>query len=226
MLNRNSSHEERKAAADIVYDSLTDYFFTKVNFMNYVYTDFGSVTYGGTKGTVVTTSYQTGSRIIDSSAGKLMSIGKQSRAKCTFYIRQLPSLEGYLLSPAVLDSDTLGTITSLSSLRAYVGLKFINNQILIVTKEAGKDEVTYESGVDTTMPDNLFTRTYSLEIYHNVRTTDIYINGNFIRTVQSDMVGSSGIIPTTFYPLFSPGRSINGTQVNIVVENYQFIQEQ
>lgn len=222
-LNKNSSPEEKKSVADVVYGYLSDYFFDGVNFMNYVYTDFGSVTYGGSKGTTVTTSYQTGSRIIDSSSGKLMAIGRHSRAKCTFYIRQLPSLEGYLLSPATLDSDTLGTITNLSSLRSYVGLKFADNKIMVVTKEAGKNEITYDTNVSVTLTDG-FTKTYTLEIYHNINTTDIYIDGNFIRTVPSDAKGSTGTTPITFYPLFSPGRSTDGTQVNIVVENFQFIQ--
>lgn len=223
-LSRESSHEERKAASDVVYDSLTDYFFNGVNFINYVYSDFGSTTYGGTTGTVVTTSYNKSSRIIDTSVGKHLSVGRISRTKCTFYITQLPSLEGYLLSPASFNGDSLGTPTSLSILRSYVGLKFINNKILIVKKEVGGAEVTYESGVDVTLT-NGSTKTHTLEVYHNIRSTDIYIDGVFIRTVESDMVGSDGVTPITFYPLFSPGRSIDGTLVNIVVENFQFIQQ-
>jgi hypothetical protein len=104
-----------------------------------------------------------------------------------------------------------------------VGIKFVDSKIYLVAKEAGKSEVTRAVDLALTMYDATFTDTYSLEIEHNVGSTEIKINGVNYGTIATDLVGSVTSVKT-FYPFFSPGISTDGTLVNIVSENVQFIQ--
>lgn len=217
-LNRFSSSDQKKEISDVVYDNLVEYFFNKVVFLNSIYTDFGS------GGTTSTTDFATSSRFIDSAKGKLTGVGKKSRLRCQFYIKQPSKIEGYILSPAVYDGTTLPTsVTTLNILRAYVGLKFKDNKVYAVYKESGKQEIVKLLDFKHIMDGN-FTDTYSLEIIYNNSSTDIYINNEYFISVPSDLKGSFNT-QNVFYPFFSTGRSTDGTQVNIVAENVQFIQE-
>lgn len=217
-INRSSSPEEKKDISDVVYDSLVDAFFERVTFINLAYSDFGS------GGTTSTTNYDKDSRLIDSSGGRLMAPGKESRMRCQFYLKNPSKLDGYLLSPAVYDSyNTGGITTSLEPLRAYVGLRFLSGSVYAVTKEAGGAERLYPLDITWTMYDATYTDTYTFETVHNVGSTDIYINGTLYKTLSSDLIGSFRD-NYVFYPLFAPGRSTDGTSVNIVAENIQFIQ--
>lgn len=217
-LNKLSSSEQKKELSGIIYDRLVEYFFNNVVFINLAYSDLG----GG--GTTSTTDYGKLSRIIDTARGNLMVAGRESRLRCQFYLKSPSKTDGYILSPAVYDAQTLpASLTTLSVLRSYVGLKFSGGKVFAVVKQANKGEVTYPINFNLEMFDATFTKTYSLEIRHNVTFTDIYINNVFYGSFTSDMVGA-GNTNETFYPFFSPARSTDGTQVNIVAENIQFIQ--
>ena len=218
MLNRNSSQEEKSEARESVFEELANYFFDRVVFINLAYSDFG----GG--GTTSTTNLNKLSRIIDTAGGKLMAPGRESRLRCQFYLKNPSKLEGYILSPAVYDSyDSSLITTNLTPLRSYFGLKFYQGSVYVAVKEAGKSEVIRLIDLTLTMYDSTYTDTYALEIVHNIGSTDIYINGVHYGTYSSDMLGSVTSVKT-FYPLYSPGRSTDGTSVNIVSENIQFIQ--
>jgi len=224
-INRQSSPETKREVTDVVYEAVADLFFEKVTYLNLIYSDFGDGgTYGASRGTTSTTFVRS-SRIIDTSDGDLMSPKRPSRLRCSFYLRSPDKLEGYILSPGVLDSYDSSTITTnLNPLRAYAGIKFVNGEILLVIKEAGGSEKTFSSGVPITMVDATFTKTYTLEIFYNVRSVDIYIDSVFRGSYACDMVGTFNT-EKTFYPFFSPGRSTDGTQVNIACEHIQFIQD-
>jgi hypothetical protein len=219
LLNQNSSQDARRAASDAVFQNLTEYFFNRIVFLNYIYSDFG----GSPLGTTSTTNLNTSSRIIDTSDRKMMSLSNESRMKCTFYLRSPSKLVGYILSPASLLGDSLGTIQNLNPLKSYVGIKFDEGEVFAVVKEAGKGEKTYPINFTLRMSDATFTQTFTLEIFYNVTSTDIYIDNQFQASFGSDLIGD-GDNSITFYPLLAPGKSIDGTLVNIVVENYQFIQ--
>lgn len=216
--NRNSSADEKKLVADAVYDFLMEYFFDEIVFINLAFSDLG----GG--GTTSTTNFGTASRIIDSAEGFLMAPGKSSRLRCQFYLRSPSTMEGYILSPAVFDATSLPSpFTSMDSLRSYVGIKILNDKVYSVVKEQGKSEVAKLLDFQIEMDTATFSKTYALEIIHNVGTTEIKINNTSYGTITSDLVGT---IPNSivFYPFFSPARSTTGAQVNIVSENIQFIQ--
>jgi len=218
-ISRNSSSEVKRSLANVVYDQLTDFFFDKVTFINLAYSDLG----GG--GTTSTTDYGTASRIIDSSEGLYMRPGLESRMRCSFYLKNPAQADAYLLSPAVLEAGTLPSpLTSVNSLTGYVGLKFIGRQVYVAVKESGKAERTLDTGITLSMYDATFSDTYVLEIKHNIRFTDIYINDSLIGSFSSDLVGTTPL-PSTFYAFFAPARTTNGaTTVNIVAEHIQFIQ--
>jgi hypothetical protein len=203
---------------EAVFESLADYFFEKIVFINLAYSDLG----GG--GTTSTTNYDKDSRIIDTAEGRLMAPGRESRLRCQFYLKNPEELDGYILSPSVYDSqDTSGITTSLSPLRSYVGLKFLRGDVFAVTKEAGGKEKLFKLDLTLSMYDSQFTDTYALEIRHNNSSTEIVINGQSYGSFSSNLVGSFTKVET-FYPFFSPARSTDGTSVNIVSENIQFIQ--
>lgn len=219
MLNKNSSSAEKKEASDVIYDELLNYFFDNVTFINLAYSDLG----GG--GTTSTTAYGKLSRIIDTAKGRLMTPGKESRFRCQFYLRNPSVTDGYILSPAVYDSQTLpASLTTMSVFRSYVGLKFYKGLVYAAVKQAGEEEKLYPIDFTMTMFDATFTDTFSLEIIHNTNTTDIYINKTFYGSYTSNMVGGE-YSNETFYPFFAPARSTSGAQVNIVSENLQFIQK-
>jgi len=132
-LNKLSSPEEKKDAADVVYQYLSDYFFDGVTFINLAYSDLGS------GGTTSTTDFGKLSRIIDSSGGRLMGPDKKSRMRCQFYIKAPSKTVGYILSPAVYDAWSLpGSLTDMSVFRAYAGIKIDTGKLYFASKEAGK----------------------------------------------------------------------------------------
>lgn len=216
-LSRTSSPSQKKDATKVIYDQLLESFFDRTVFINLAYSDLGG---GGT------TSGNFGklSRIIDTAEGKLMAPGRDSRMRCQFYLKNPSKMEGYILSPAVYDSQTLpGSLTTMAVFRSYVGIKFSGNAVYVAVKEANANEVVYPLELTLAMFDATYTDTYALEIRHNTLSTDIIINNTLYGTYSSDMVESYSTVET-FYPFFSPARSTDGTSVNIVSENIQFIQ--
>ena len=216
-LNRDSSIEQKKSASEAVFENLVDFFFDKVNYVTLVFSRFSS---GG--GTTSTSAYATGSRIIDTSEGKFFSERRTSRMSCSFYTQNANQLEGYILSPAVFDSTgSLGAISNLSSLRAYLGIKIDGGTVTVVVKDDGKDEVLYPTDITIAAG---FSETFRLETRYNINTAEVLIDGSLIGVYNLDWSVNEKTTKT-FYPLFSPGKTKNsGTTVDIVIENFQFIQ--
>lgn len=234
-LNKLSSPEEKKALSEIVYEKLVEYFFEKVNFCTLIFTEAKQLqTYtvsldgGGTVDIVQevpvtsTSNFSGVSRITDTSDGKYMDVGRDSRMRCSFYLSNPDQLEGYILSPAVYDSyNSLNTISSLNILRSYVGIKFVKGQIQVVSKEAGGSEQKVNTGLSLTGAGA--TDTWTLEIKFNITSSEIFINGQNVASVPSSMIGVRSDTKT-FLPLLSPAKSLDGSAVGIVIENFQFIQ--
>jgi len=217
-LNSLSSADDKKSTSDVVYESLMEYFFDKVIFINLAFSDFG----GG--GSTSTTDYDTSSRIIDTAEGRLMAPGRSSRLRCQFYLKNPSKMTGYILSPNIYDSQTLPSpLTNMNVFRAYVGIKFLDGKVYAVTKQAGESERIYLLDLTLSMFDGTFTDTYSLEIKHSITHTEIIINNISYGSFSSNMIGSFSSVET-FYPFFSTAVSTDGTSVNITAENIQFIQ--
>lgn len=218
-ITQDLSPDEKDSLSNEVYKKLSNYLFDNVVYINLAYSDLGS------GGTTSTTDYGKLSRIIDTAEGRLMAPGKESRFRCQFYVKNIGSADGYILSPAVYDSQLLpSSFTTMSVLRSYFGIKIYSGNIMIVSKEADTDEKITEIDFVPTMYDSTYTDTVSLEIKYNITSTDIYINNTFYGSYSSDIVGSYNDVEV-FYPFFSPARSIDGSSVNIVAENLQFIQK-
>lgn len=217
-LRRNSSLEEKTEVASAVFEKIMDFFFDGVVFINLAYSDLGD------GGTTSTTAFGKLSRIIDSAAGRLMRPGRESRIRCQFYLLSPSKFEGYILSPAVYDAVLLpASLTDMSVFRSYVGIKIDEGSMFVAVKEANKGEVLYPINLTLEMDDVTYTKTYALEIKHNVQFTEIIINGKSYGTYATDLVGNTESV-VTFYPFFAPARSTDGTLVNVVAENIQFIQ--
>lgn len=216
-INRDSFPEEKKDVAEAVYESLSDTFFERINFMSYFFSEVAS------GGTTVTGYYQGASRLIDTSEGRLFDTGRNSRMRCTFYTTNLNELDGYLLSPVLYDSfSSLNSISSLDILRAYVGLKFKEGVVSVAVKQAGLPESTYPTNIS--ISGSGASDTHKLETKNYVTYTDILFDGDYVGSYETDMIGDNQNT-VSFLPMFSPARSTDGTSVNITVENYQFIQE-
>lgn len=218
-LNRFSPPEEKDNANEAIYDSLSSFFFDKVRFISFPFTE---VTSDHTDYYQSTTLYSGESRLTDTSEGKYMNPSRASRMRCSFYVHNADALTGYILSPAVYDSfSSLNTISSMSILRSYVGVKFKLGEIFVVVKETNRPETEYKTGLSFSGTGD--SDTWLLEIKYFVENTEIYINDTFIGRYKTDF----GKTQTnyTYLPLLSPAISSDGTGVNITLENYQFIQD-
>jgi hypothetical protein len=238
-LNRNSSEDHKQEMSYVLFERLSEYFFDKIVFVSLPYSDLGvalsTVNISGvdyliqrsdaSRGTNSVPNFGVASRIIDTTRGRLMAPGKTSRLRCSFYLRRPDVMEGYILSPAVYDSQGLpNPLTNIDVLRSYVGIKIDRGQVFVAVKEAGGQEILTPIDFELTMDGANFTDTFGLEIRHNVSSTDIYINDEFFGSYSSDLAGNvQGV--ETFYSFFAPARSTDGTLVNIVAENIQFIQD-
>lgn len=216
-LNINSSIEEKKYAIDAVSEFISDVLFDKANFVTLVFSRFSA-----SGGTTSTANYATDSRIIDTSEGKFFKQEQPSRMSCSFYTQNADKLEGYILSPALLDSVSLGTVSDLSSFRAYVGIKIVSGNLSVVVKNDGSSETLYSTGIRIL---GGFSSTYRLEIRYNLNSADVILNEVLIGTYElSWALNEKSTV--TFYPLFSPGKTLDGsTTVDIVIENFQFLQD-
>lgn len=214
-LNRFSSTDEKRRQSDVTFESLGEALFEKINYVSNPFSQASSAV-------TSTSAYDGVSRITDTADGRFFRMDRESRMKCTFYLTQYSKLDGYLLSPVIYDSySSLNTLSSTSSLRAYVGLRFKNSKIYTVTKEAGGTEVLEE--IDMDIAGTGYTDTMLLEIKHNVTSTEIHLNSKLIRTVPSDLVGTYST-QKTYLPFLALIKSTDGTGVNITAENIQFIQ--
>lgn len=216
-INRNSSKEDKKNAAEAVYELLADFFFDKVSFISY---PFSQVQSGGYTGT---TLFNGSSRITNTSDGKFLITNKRSRTRLYFYASNAGKLTGYVLSPVLYDAYTsLNTFSSMDIFRAYVGIKIVLGKIYLVVKETGKNELIKDTGIQLSLTGA--SETYKLEMKHGAKSTDVYIDDKFIATLPSDFTKGNDE-PLTYLPLLSPAISSDGTAVNIVIENFQYIQD-
>jgi len=217
-LNSQSSPEQKKDVADIVFDRLGDYLFDKISIISFPFTQ---VTDAAGKYTS-TTLYGGESRLTDTAEGKFLAPGKQSRMKCQFYVQNPDHIVGYILSPVVYDSFTsLNTFSSLDVLRAYIGIKINGGIVTVSVKEAGGSEVNYATGLSFSGSGS--TDTIVLEINYNGKSTEVYLDSERVGTYQTDFITGFSTV-STFLPLLSPAISKDGSGVNIVIENYQYIQ--
>ena len=219
-LNRESSPDVKKKTREAVFDELSSALFDKVSFVTLIFSE--ALNLDGTP-IVSTTNFIGTSRITDTSEGRYTNAGKVSRMRCSFYVSNANKLQGYIISPAVYDSfSSLNSFSSMSLLRSYVGIYFNSGPILVAVKEAGKQEVLYPTTFS--FSGTGATDTYELEVRHEVRFTEIYINKILVGTYSTDLLGNFQSTKT-FLPLFSPARSTDGSAVGIVIENFQFIQD-
>lgn len=219
-INRDSSPEQKKDLSDVVYDLLGQYLFEKVVFITLIFSE--ALNTDGTP-IVSTTNFIGTSRITDTSEGRYMNTGKQSRMRCSFYLDNPDQLEGYILSPAVYDSfGSLNSISNMSNLRSYVGIKFDAGSTFVAVKQSGKSEVL--TPIDIVFSGAGASDTYELEIRHQISFSEIFINGRIMGSFTTDLIGTN-TSTTTYLPLLSPARSLDASAVGIVIENYQFIQD-
>ena len=213
-LNKLSSIEEKREASEAVFQLLSDFFFDKINIISFPFTqveDYSS-----------TTLFNGESRLTDTAEGKFLSPGKRSRMRCQFYVQNPDALLGYILSPVVYDSfASLNTFSSMDIFRGYVGIKIDRGAISVVVKEDEKKEVEYPT--EYSFSGSGFTDTLVLEIKHNISFADVFIENTKVGSFPTDF-GHRTKDTVVFLPLLSPAKSYGGT-VNIVIENYQFIQD-
>lgn len=248
--------------AELVFDLISDFFFDKISFISFPFTQTRQIYYVETDGlssgsklfpwgdswngspmqsagvAISTTDYVNTmegpvtdtvrywgiSRIPNTSEGKFLSPGKRSRMRCSFYCTNANQLDGYLLSPVSYDSfSQLNYFTSMSVFRAYVGLKFLGGKVSVAIKEVDKEERLIPVDVDVAGSGS--STTYRLEIICNGKETTFFVDGISLGTYSSDFTTGFEGINNTFLPLLSPARSLNGSQVGITIENYQFIQD-
>jgi hypothetical protein len=216
VISKLSSKDEKKGTAEAVYETLADFFFDKVSFISYA---FSEVTNGGYTGS----TFRGWSRLPNTAGGKFLVTDRNSRMRLHFYVKNPTSIIGYILSPAVFDDTTsLNDIASLDILRGYVGLKINLGTIYVVVKEAGKSEVLYDTNIKLTNTGE--SETYRLEMRYGAKTTQVFIDDIQIGSFATDF--STGFDePQSFLPLFSPAKSSNGTSINITIENFQYIQD-
>lgn len=206
-LNYNSSEDQKREAANAVFEKFSDFLFEKVNLINSA---------GATSGaTTSTTSYVMALRVIDTSVRNFFKPDRKIRFRCSFYLTQPTKADAYILVPATIDSIT--TPTSVTDLVNYVGIKILSGALSLVAKYNGLEK-TISVGLPIT------TDTYYLEIQYNITSADFFINGNRIGSINCDM-SENTYTYQTFYPLIAPIRSTDATSVNMTMESYQILQE-
>lgn len=260
MLQRDSSAQEKKYAADAVYEFLADALFDKISFISFPFTKTQQIYPVATdnspsvreivsnkewsetdfeddgislidknyinyiEGDVTDTERYWGvSRIPNTSEGKFLRPDKSSRMRCSFYVSNGQDLDGYILSPVVYDSfRQLNYFDSMDVFRSYVGLKFLEGQAYVVIKEAGKEEALTPIDLNVGGSGESFP-TYRLDMATSGKETYVYIDSIEVAKFNSDMIGDIETV-STFLPLISPARSTTGDPVGIIIENFQFIQ--
>lgn len=224
-LNPNSSPDQSKDASQTVFKNLSEYLFDGINFVSFPFSQARQVSGNDLVPVTDQSSFWGTSRLTDTAEGKFLSPGKSSRMRCNFYLENPAETIGYLLSPAVFDS--FGSLTEVTDepkdlLRAYIGLKFDEGDVSIVVKEAGGAEVEHPAGIGPFT--GSFTTTYVLEIKHFISYAEVLIDNVLVGSFSADFVGNNSSV-SSFVHLYAPVKSVTGSEVNLVVENYQFIQD-
>lgn len=209
-LNRLSTPEQKRSAAEAVYELLSDFFFEQVNFLNSP----GTVTSGDVTST---SNYGMALRVPDTSKGKYIRPDKKSKFRCLFYYEDnLTNTDGYILSPCVYQSSTAPT--NVSQFNSYLGIKVLSGNVSLVSKIRGREQLfpTQFKITDDT--------TYLLEMDYSGNTLNVSIDGALIGSVSGDFSDTAYSL-ITVYPIIAPIRSVNGSTVKITFENYQYLQD-
>lgn len=209
-LNPQSSNESKKQAQDIIFDSISEILFDRVNLLN----NPSLVT-----STLVTSTATYGMllRVPDTAKGKYLRPDRISRIRLIFYFTGAQSKTiGYILSPCVYNSQVAPT--DVSQLDSYVGIKVSGGKIYLVTKVDGVEKT---KDTDLTVTDST---TRILDIQYNINSADISVDNQFLGTMETKMNNNINSLQT-FYPLIAPIKSTDGTGVQINIENYQFLQD-
>lgn len=214
-LNRFSSQEAKKNNSETFFSEISDYLFDKVNFLN-------NPGLAASAATTSTTTYDVAVRVPDTSGGLYLRPDRRSRLRTVFYIvgGGASKADAYILSPCLYPSSTSisAGITTLNIFNYYVGISIKAGAISLVSKDStGTKQISTSYTITGTS-------TNKLEILYNVTHADIYVNDSFLGSISVDTTTSFGSL-VTIYPLIAPIRSIDGTSVEIDLENYQFIQE-
>ena len=210
-LNRHSSSEEKRAVGEALFDSLSELLFDKVNLI--------SGTFAVSTATVSTTDFMTQLRVIDTSLRQFMRPDRKVRFRCTFYVAgTIEKADMYILVPAVYSSTVLGIVTDMHVLSSYVGIRVNAGAVSLVSWDGTADTIFSTTTVLAG------TTTYYLEIKSNITNAEIYLNGALIGTIPCEL-NKTLYSYQTFYPLFAPIRSKDGTSVNLNMESYQILQD-
>ncbi len=214
-LTSDSAPEDKKDASEAVFELLADYFFDKINFISFPFSE--------STDTTDTVNYNGLSRLTDTAEGKFLEVGRRSRTRCNFYVNNPAQIDAYILSPVLYDAFTsLNTFSSMDILRSYIGIKINQGVVTVVTKEYLKDEVSYDT--DFLFTGSGSTDTIVLDILYNGNTSKVYLDSKFVGNFPTDF--GEGKTPTkTYLSLLSPVRSVDGSTVNLTIENFQFIQD-
>jgi len=217
-VNRNSSKEAKRDAAEAVFEALSNFFFDEVNLLNSPDTAVSSA--AGSPNTS-TTVFTTGIRVPDTARGLYMRPDKKSRLRTMFYVNEgATSMEGYILSPAVYPSQVgiSGGISSMSVLSSYVGIKILEGAVHLVSYFSGRERTIL---TDFRITDST---THVLDIIYTITSALIIIDGKRLGRISCNLLETIDS-PETFFPIVAPVRSTNGTGVRMSIEGYQFLQD-
>jgi hypothetical protein len=218
-LNRQSSLEEKKNVSEAVFELLSDFFFDRINFISFPFTQVTETAGGYTS----TTLFGGASRLTDTADGKFLALDKKSRTRCQFYVKNPPSMLGYVLSPVRYDSyTTLNTFSSMDVFSGYAGIKIDKGIVYVAVKSYGKTEILYPT--DYVLTGTGESTTLVLEIRYDVNSVSVSIDNRKIGSFPIDLAPRTGPFKT-FLALMSPAKSYDASGVNITIENYQFIQD-
>lgn len=219
-LNKQSSPDAKKNSAEVIYRNLSDFFFEKVNFISFPFSQ--SLNTDGSEVTS-TTNFIGTSRITDTSQGKLIRADRESRLRLNFYCKNPTYASGYIISPLVRNNFTsLNSITqaNLEASESYCGVKFVAGEIFGVAKNAGELERLFPTNARLS-----FDITQKLEIKYHVNSFELFINNEYIGSFAVDTntsINSDAIV----LPFYNPMRTTNASfPVVLTAENIQFIQQ-
>lgn len=251
LLNQDSSREDKKESSRAVYEFLAEALFEKISFISFPFLQARQIYNMGTDGlneatfpwgeegspdstadylnavegpVTDTENYWGTARITNTSEGKFLKPSKRSRSRFSFYTEFASRLDGYILTPAVYDSfSSLTKITDsdFSRFRSYTGLKILNGSIWVVIKEADKEERLINLDIDLS---GSASTTYRFDMVNTGKEVSIAIDNIKVATFPVDMIGDPGRATLSYLPIYCPVRSTTGDETNIVIENFQFIQ--
>ncbi len=208
-LNKLSSPDEKKSAADAVYELLSDFLFEKVNLLN-------NPTLSVSANTTNTSTYDITFRVPDTGKGLYLRPDKKSRLRAVFYVNgTAEKADFYFLSPVRFQGVTGVTFDGLHS---YVGIKSVEGLVSLVSYSDGAE---MQVSTDQVLEGE---NTYAIDIKYNIGNAEVYINNRLLGTIECNLSSDFYNI-ITLYPVLGAIRSIDGTSVQLTAENFQFLQD-